>query len=128
MAQKTAAEAWADRVEARLHEVGEVFLGDTLDDYTWGLLCELVLPERFRAPPIDPRPLPPAAAADPAARAVAMARRHARGFALHSPADPPKPPDADGGRGLEPAGPGLTAKQAAVRPASHRRTRPPGVR
>lgn len=122
MAQKSTAETLFETIEARLHEVGEVFLGDTLDDYTWALLCELVLPERFRAPPVDPRPMPAHVAGDPEARAREYAARHARGVSLFAPHDPPKPAGADGSRGLIPAGPGLTAKQMAVRPMGHRRT------
>ena len=55
------------------------------------------------------------------------AGRHAAGYALHAPGDAPKPAGADGGRGIEPAGGALTAKQRQVRPASHRRTLRPGV-
>ncbi len=127
MPQVTTVECLIAAVKGRLEEVGPVFLGETFDIDTWALLCELVLPERFRAPPCDPEPIPAASAGDPQGRVLVMERRARRGFALHSPHDPPKPDGEDGTRGLAPAGSALTPKQAGVRPPGNRRTPGRGV-
>ena len=118
MAQATTVEGLIAAVKVRLDEAGPVLLGGTFDIDSWALLCELVLPERFRAPPCDPEPMP---AGDPEGRVLVMERRARHGYALTAPHDPPKPVGEDGRRGLTPAGGTLTPKQQAVRPAGHRR-------
>ena len=118
MPQPTRVQAVYAELEDRLNDLGDTFDGDTIDPYTWALICELFLPERFKAPPVDPRGIPAMFAGDPESRVLVMADRHAEGFAIHSPRDAKKPDWADGTRGLAPDGSALTAKQGAVNPGN----------
>ena len=127
MAQTTTVEGLIAVVKDRLDEIGPAFLGGTFDIDAWALLCELVLPERFKAPPPDSRPIPATSAGEPAGRVLVMERRARRGFALHSPHDAAKPDRVDGTRGLASAGSAMTPKQSGVRPSENRRTPCRGV-
>lgn len=97
---------YKDLIEDRLDEMADIFDGDVMDAETWALIQEHLMPERFKAPPIDPKPIPPLFVGNPECRVYVMELRARHGLALHSPHDPPKPDWADGSRGLTSAGAG----------------------
>ena len=116
------ADAVYDTLEDRLDEAGEAFEGYVLTVRRWALLCELLLPERFKAPPHDPRPIPPMVAGDPECRVLVMMDRAHEGYTVFSPGDARKPDWADGTRGLTAGGTDLAPGQAARLPKPRPRT------